>query len=262
MAHHRPRKRFGQHFLNDQNIINKIIVSIEPVSSDHFVEIGPGRGALTRVLLDRVAELDAIEIDRDLADELRTVITNPHLNVHQADALKFDFSQLANPTDAMRLAGNLPYNISSPLLFHILEHSRVFRDIHVMLQKEVAMRIAAEPGNRTYGRLTVALQARCRVQILFNIKPGSFSPPPRVESAFVRLIPDSERRAQITDEQAFNRLVTQAFNMRRKRVGNALRTLVNDADIEDLDIDPNNRAEQLDVESYIKLANFYAGKSE
>jgi len=217
----RPRKHFGQHFLHDQNIIRKIISSIAPDPTDCFVEIGPGQGALTRPLLDRVAKLDAIEIDQNLARELADDVINPRLTVHQADALKFDFRQLGAPPGGLRLAGNLPYNISSPLLFHILTYGRLFRDVHVMLQKEVVARMTATPGNKIYGRLTVALAARCQVKSLFDIKPGSFRPPPRVNSSFVRLVPDSQQWARIDNEMLFDQLLRQAFNMRRKRLANA-----------------------------------------
>lgn len=255
-----PRKRFGQHFLHDRNIIDKIITAIEPSFDQHFVEIGPGRGALTRPLLARVAQLDVIEIDRDLASRLEYELHDPRVTVHRANALKFDLATLDTSPGELRLVGNLPYNISSPLLFHLLGQARWLSDLHVMLQKEVVDRMTAEPGNRTYGRLTVALAARCRVQRLFDIKPGSFTPPPKVDSSFVRVVPEAERLLQLQDEKAFEFLVTRAFSMRRKRIANALRGLVSADQLVSLQIDPDARAERLSVDDYIRLANLQSNK--
>ena len=261
MKNHRPRKYFGQHFLHDRNIIDKILAGIAPRADEHFVEIGPGHGALTRPLLERVGRLDVIEIDRDLAAELTTEFADPKFSIHVGDALKFDFAKLGAGDGVLRLVGNLPYNISTPLLFHILDHHRRFRDIHVMLQKEVVDRMTAPPGNRTYGRLTVSLAARCRVESLFVVRPGSFTPAPRVDSAVARLIPDPERRAEIVDEAVFDRVVAQAFNQRRKRLANALRSIITESQIEALGIDPGARAETLDVDAFIRLGNRSATNS-
>lgn len=261
MKNHRPRKYFGQHFLHDRNIIDKILAGIAPRADEHFVEIGPGHGALTRPLLERVGRLDVIEIDRDLAAELTTEFTDPKFSIHVGDALKFDFAKLGAGDGVLRLVGNLPYNISTPLLFHILDHHRRFRDIHVMLQKEVVERMTAPPGNRTYGRLTVSLAARCRVESLFVVRPGSFTPAPRVDSAVARLIPDPERRAKIIDEAVFDRVVAQAFNQRRKRLANALRSIITESQIEALGIDPGARAETLDIDAFIRLGNRSATNS-
>ena len=261
MKNHRPRKYFGQHFLHDRNIIDKILAGIAPRADEHFVEIGPGHGALTRPLLERVGRLDVIEIDRDLAAELTTEFSDPKFSIHVGDALKFDFATLGAGDGVLRLAGNLPYNISTPLLFHILDHHQRFRDIHVMLQKEVVDRMTAPPGNRTYGRLTVSLAARCRVESLFVVRPGSFTPAPRVDSAVARLIPDPERRAEIVDEAVFDRVVAQAFNQRRKRLANALRSIITESQIEALGIDPGARAETLDVDAFIRLGNRSATNS-
>jgi 16S rRNA (adenine1518-N6/adenine1519-N6)-dimethyltransferase len=261
MKNHRPRKYFGQHFLHDRNIIDKILASIAPRADEHFVEIGPGHGALTRPLLEHVGRLDVIEIDRDLAAELTTEFSDPKFSIHVGDALKFDFAKLGAGDGVLRLVGNLPYNISTPMLFHILDHHQRFRDIHVMLQKEVVDRMTAPPGNRTYGRLTVSLAARCRVESLFVVRPGSFTPAPRVDSAVARLIPDPERRAEIVDEAVFDRVVAQAFNQRRKRLANALRSIITESQIEALGIDPGARAETLDVDAFIRLGNRSATNS-
>ena len=255
---HRPRKHFGQNFLHDRNIIAKIINAAAPRPTDHFVEIGPGHGALTRPLLEQVESLDVIEIDYDLAAAIEDSIDDPRLTVHRADALKFDFATIARGAESLRLIGNLPYNISTPLLFHFLDHSRLFRDAHVMLQKEVVERMSAMPGNKTYGRLSVSLAARCRVESLFIVRPGSFTPAPRVDSAVARLTPDADRRACMVDENSFDKIVAKAFNQRRKRLANALRDMVTEAQIESVGIDPGARAETLDVEAYIRLGNIFA----
>jgi len=258
MNDHRPRKRFGQNFLHDRNIIDKILAAVAPCSDDHFVEIGPGRGALTRPLLERVARLDVIEIDRDLAAAIERDIVDSRLSVHLGDALKFDFGELATGPASLRLIGNLPYNISTPLLFRFIARMELFRDAHVMLQKEVVERMAAQPGSKTYGRLTVSLAARCTVKSLFVVRPGSFTPAPRVDSAIARLIPDLERRARIDDEAAFERVVAGAFNQRRKRLANALRHMLTTEQIESSDIDPGARAETIDVDAFVRLGNIYA----
>ena len=255
MSYGPPRKRFGQHFLHDPGVLDRIVRSIAPAARDHIVEIGPGRGALTRPLLSRVARLDVVELDRDLAAGLAAELQDPRLHVHQGDALRFDFSALGSD---LRLVGNLPYNISTPLLFHLLGYSECFTDLHVMLQKEVVDRMVAAPGGRDYGRLTVSLAARCRVEKLFVIRPGAFTPPPRVDSAFARLVPEPRRRALIESETVFDRVVTQAFSQRRKRLSNSLKGLVDAASLEALGIDPGRRPETLDVGAFTKIANLCA----
>jgi 16S rRNA (adenine1518-N6/adenine1519-N6)-dimethyltransferase len=258
VSNHRPRKHFGQNFLHDRNIIDKILRAIDPRDDQHFVEIGPGRGALTQPLLDQVKQLDVIEIDRDLAANLSNDINSPKFRLHVGDALKFDFATLTTLPGALRLVGNLPYNISTPLLFHFLDYASLFTDAHVMLQKEVVDRMTAPPGNRTYGRLTVSLAARCQVDALFVVKPGSFTPAPRVDSTIARLTPDPVRRAQLNDPAAFDKVVAQAFNQRRKRLANALRPLLTEAQIAALDIDPGVRAERLNIDEFIRLGNALA----
>ncbi len=252
---HHARKSLGQNFLHDQNVLRKIINAISPQEHDHFVEIGSGHGALTKPLLDRVARLDAVEIDKALAKSLPEELQNPRLEMHRSDALSFDFRALgAGP---FRLAGNLPYNISTPLLFHILEFSGLFSDIHVMLQKEVVDRMVASPGSKDYGRLTVALASRCRIESLFVVRPGSFKPPPRVHSTFVRLVPDEKKRAAIKNIAHFNRIVTAAFSQRRKQLRNGLRDICTADQLLSLGIDPQARAETLSEETYVRLANAY-----
>ena len=253
----RPRKRFGQHFLHDPNIIRKIIDAIQPRSHDLFVEVGPGRGAITRPLAEAVKRLDVIEIDRDLAAALKDQNSHGNVTVYRADVMNFAFETLVQPGEKLRLAGNLPYNISSPLLFYLLDSSHLFEDIHVMLQKEVVDRITALPGNRTYGRLTVALAARCKAENLFEIQPGSFSPPPRVKSSFLRLTPLQTPKISAVLAPAFGQLVTQAFNMRRKQLSNALRGLLDANQIRSAGVDPSQRAEDLDVDAFIRLAELW-----
>jgi len=258
MNNHRPRKHFGQHFLHDHNILDKIIAAIHPQAGQHFVEIGPGHGAMTHRLIEHIDALHVIEIDRDLAATLPAAIASEKLTVHEADALSFDFEKLRPDNTLLRLTGNLPYNISTPLLFHILDYNELFADIHVMLQKEVAQRIAAGPGNRTYGRLSVAIAARCEIKSLFHIRPGSFTPPPRVDSSFIRLRPDAAKRARIAQPDAFDRVVRHAFGQRRKRLSNSLGDLLTAAQIESADIDPGSRAEKLTVDEFVTLGNLYA----
>ncbi len=250
----RPRKSLGQHFLHDRNIVRKIIEAIGPQRDEHFIEIGPGRGALTIPLLEAVQRLDVVEVDRALANELERNLLRPGLTVHRADALKFDFRRISTAPGSLRLASNLPYNISTPLLFHLLDHDDLFRDLHVMLQREVVERMTALPGTSAYGRLTVALAARCRVQSLFIVRPGSFTPPPQVDSAVARLVPDAALAARITDTAAFERVVARAFSMRRKRLANALKGLLTEADIRAAGIDPGVRPGVVPPEGYIEMA--------
>jgi 16S rRNA (adenine1518-N6/adenine1519-N6)-dimethyltransferase len=257
----RPRKSLGQHFLHDRNIIGKLISAIDPRADEHFVEIGPGHGALTLPLLHAVRRLDVVEIDCALAGELVHGYAPAGLIVHHADALKFDFHSLGATPGSLRLASNLPYNISTPLLFHLLDHQHLFRDLHVMLQREVVERMTAAPGSRSYGRLTVALAARCHVEKLFVVRPGSFMPPPKVDSAVARILPDAGLAARIVDQGAFDRVLTQAFSMRRKRLSNALKGLLATSAIEACGIDPGVRPEDVSPEGYISLAGSLAASS-
>ena len=253
MNHRAPRKRFGQNFLHDSNVINKIIRSLSPRDSDHFVEIGPGRGAITEPLSTAAASLDVIEIDRDLADDLRQQPWANEIRIHRDDALRFAFDQLSDTPASLRLVGNLPYNISTPLLFHILRYSPLFADIHVMLQKEVVQRMIATPGNKDYGRLTVALAAHCNVESLFNIAAGSFSPAPKVESAFARLTPLSQSRVAPEQQQTFDAILRDAFGQRRKQLGNSLRKHLTTEQIAATGIDPQARAETLGIDEFVAL---------
>jgi len=249
----RPRKRFGQNFLHDPNIIQKIITSINSQNEDHFVEIGPGQGAITEPLSKAAGKLDVIEIDQDLADDLLTRPWANKLNIHRGDALRFPFNTISTKPAALRLAGNLPYNISTPLLFHILNYYQLFRDIHIMLQKEVVQRMTAPPGSKTYGRLTVALAARCRVESLFVIGPGAFRPAPKVESAFARLIPLPQPLITESEAPVFDDILRRTFGQRRKQLQNTLRNMLTAEQIQAIGIAPTIRAEMLSVEQFVAL---------
>jgi 16S rRNA (adenine1518-N6/adenine1519-N6)-dimethyltransferase len=253
---HRPRKRFGQNFLHDPGIINRIVSAIAPQPSDRLVEIGPGKGAITLPLLQAAGRLQVVELDRDLIKPLQARCSGAgELVVHNADALKTDFCALSGG-GALRVVGNLPYNISTPLLFHLLAQSRCIADMHFMLQKEVVDRLAAAPGDGQYGRLSVMVQYRCEVTPLFTIGPGAFQPAPKVVSAFVRLQPWEKPPVTVQDEAMLGHIVRRAFGQRRKTLRNALRGILDDAQIRALDIDPTARAEVLGVDDFARLADF------
>lgn len=250
---HRPRKALGQHFLHDPGVLARIVAAIAPRADDRMVEIGPGLGALTRPLLARLGHLHIMELDRDLAARWRAeAAAGLPITLHEADALEFDFGQLGLN---LRVVGNLPYNISSPLLFHLAGHAAHIRDMHFMLQKEVVDRIAAAPATPAYGRLSVMLQARFSVQKLFNVPPGAFTPPPRVDSAVVRLIPLPAAAIPYRDAQRFAEIVARAFGQRRKTLRNTLKGCVDEAVFADLGIDPKRRGESLSVAEFAALAN-------
>ena len=249
------RKRFGQHFLHDPTVLENIVAAIGPSPDDRLVEIGPGRGALTRLLLQATqGALDAIEIDRDLAALLRTEFAPfPRFALHEVDALEFDFTPLAQERGGrLRIVGNLPYNISTPLLFHLLEHSSAIEDLHIMLQKEVIARMAAQPDEEDYGRLTVMLAPWVTVEHLFDVGPGAFSPPPRVWSAVARLTVRPEPAFTVSPH--FAQVVAAAFSHRRKTLRNALRSLVTREQIESCGLDPGARPETLSPQAFNDIA--------
>ena len=250
---HRHRKRFGQHFLHDNNIIDRIIRAIDPDKNDRLLEIGPGRGALTFPLLEKCKRLTAIELDRDLLPLLRQQATKiGELEVINADILKFELDSLAG-SKPLRIVGNLPYNISTPLMFHLLDSISLIRDMHFMVQKEVAQRIVANPGKRDYGRLSVMIQYYCQCQYLFDVAPGSFTPPPRVDSAVIRMTPYPEPVVDIDDFQLFSEIVQTAFSQRRKTITNSLKSIVATETIEIVGIDSRMRAENLSLQDYANL---------
>jgi len=249
------RKRFGQHFLHDRGIIERIVNAIDPQPGDRLVEIGPGHGALTLPLLARAGRLEAIEIDRDLPGPLLERAREiGDLTIHQGDALRFDFVALRGAGPKLRVCGNLPYNISTPLLFHLLAARDAIADMHFMLQKEVVDRMAASPDDDDYGRLTVMLAADCRVEKLFKVPPGAFNPPPRVDSAIVRLVPLDAPPFPLPDRRRYAQVVAAAFSMRRKTLRNSLQGLVDAAGFVTAGIDPQRRAETLSPAEFGRLA--------
>ncbi len=251
----RVRKRFGQHFLHDPGVIARIVAAIDPQPGERLVEIGPGRGALTLPLLKRCGRLEVIEIDRDLIPALQKHCAGAgELIVHEADVLEVDLAALHGGGPALRVCGNLPYNISTPLLFHLLEARVPITDMHFMLQKEVVERMAAKPGGKDYGRLTVMLAAVCRVESLFRVGRGAFNPPPGVDSAVVRLTPHAGAPFPLPDPARFARFVGAAFSMRRKTLRNSLRGLAGPAAFEAAGIASDRRPETLSPAEFAKLA--------
>lgn len=251
----RPKKHFGQHFLHERSVIDRIVAAIAPGADDRIIEIGPGEGALTLPLLRAAGRLTAIELDRELIEPLRArAIGIGELDVIHADVLKVDLAALANG-GKLRLAGNLPYYVSSPILFHCLAHAGAIADMHFMLQKEVVDRMAAAPGSKVYGRLSVMLQLACRVEPLLRVAPGAFRPPPKVDSAVVRMTPlSSAERPDPALTRAIDAVVRAAFGQRRKTLANALRSLLDAEAIRTSGIDPRARAENVAPQGYVALA--------
>ena len=253
------KKALGQHFLHERGFIEKIVLAVNPQPGDRLVEIGPGQGAITFPLLDRHGELTVIEFDRDLIFPL-TEAARAHgtLEVIHRDVLEVDFTKLASDGRKLRLVGNLPYNLSSPILFHALEHAAAITDMHFMLQKEVVDRMAAGPGSKVYGRLSVMLQAYCKVISLFVVPPGAFRPPPKVDSAVVRLVPKLAEQVGVADPKRLADVVRAAFGQRRKTLRNALSGTCTPEQIEAAGLRPDARAEQIEVEGFVRLANLPA----
>ena len=253
-----PKKQLGQHFLTDRAIIDRIVMAVNPQPGDLLVEIGPGQGAITFPLLRRHGALTVIEFDRDLITPLSESAHGlGDLTIVHKDVLKVDFGKLAGDS-RVRLVGNLPYNISTPILFHVLEHAEGIVDMHFMLQKEVVDRMGAGPGSKIYGRLSVMLQAVCTVEPLFDVPPTAFRPPPKVDSAVVRLVPRDPAKLGIVDPALFERVVRDAFGQRRKTLRNALQAVCNAESLVAAGIRPELRAEQLEVAEFIKLSNALA----
>ncbi len=265
MQKYKTKKRFGQHFLHDHRVIQKLIYEINPRPTELMVEIGPGLGALTFPLLDHINQLHVVEIDRDVIQRLEQK-KHPNLHIHSVDALKYDFQELTlnfKTKQALRVVGNLPYNISTPLIFHLLEplsnnneEQSAIADMHFMLQNEVVERITAKPGNKLFGRLSVMVQYYCDAEYLFFVGPESFDPPPKVDSAILRLTPWEQRPYQAVDDKQLSKLVAQAFSMRRKTLRNNLKKIISAEQIKNLGIDPSHRAETLAVQDFVKLSNF------
>jgi 16S rRNA (adenine1518-N6/adenine1519-N6)-dimethyltransferase len=256
---HAAKKQLGQHFLHERRYIERIVLAVDPRPGQRIVEIGPGQGAITLPLLERCGALTVIEFDRDLITPLSEAAHgHGDLTILHKDVLQVDFSRLAADGPPLRLVGNLPYNISSPILFHALEHCGSIEDMHFMLQKEVVDRMGAGPGSKVYGRLSVMLQAACRVEPLFDVPPGAFRPPPKVDSAVVRLRPRPAGEIRIADRALYERLVREAFGQRRKTVRNALSGLCPADAIAAAGLDPQARAEQWSVADFVRLCNSLA----
>lgn len=247
------RRRFGQNFLEDAGVVEHIMAAIRPQSGERFVEIGPGLGALTLPLLRRLEHLDVIEIDRDIVADLRARQGADRLTIHDGDALEFDFAAMGRD---LRVVGNLPYNISTPLLFHVTSQAGVVRDAHFMLQREVVERMSAQPGTSEYGRLSVMLQYRWSIESLFDVPPSAFRPAPKVWSSIVRMIPHRVLPHAADDEKLFAEVVTRAFGQRRKTLRNTLRGMLVSSDFGQLGIDPVARGETLGVVDFVRITNF------
>ena len=252
---HKPRKRFGQNFLEDRGVVEHMVAAIHPQFGDRFIEIGPGLGALTLPLLQRLEHLDVIEIDRDIVEDLRTRHPANRLTIHDGDALEFDFAAMGRD---LRVVGNLPYNISTPLLFHLTDHAGAVHDAHFMLQREVVERMSAQPGTSEYGRLSVMLQYRWSIDSLFDVPPSAFRPAPKVWSSVVRMIPHRVLPHIANDEALFADVVMRAFGQRRKTLRNTLREKLAASDFERLGIDPIARGETLGVADFVRIANLIA----
>ena len=253
MSRHIPRKRFGQNFLQDPRTIEDIVDAVNPARDDLVVEIGPGLGAITRPLLARLNHLHVVEIDRDIIARLRRTFTATQLTIHEGDALAFDFAALGTP---LKIVGNLPYNISTPLLFHLASFGTQVTDMHFMLQKEVVDRMVAEPGTTDYGRLSVMLQYRVYMERMLDVPPEAFDPPPKVDSAVVRMIPHPTLPHQAQDEQQLAHIVQVAFAQRRKTLRNNLKGVLDDEGFASLGIDPGIRPENLPVGGFVAICNY------
>lgn len=253
MKGHVARKRFGQNFLVDGGIINAIVSAIDPQRGDTVVEIGPGLGAITEPLLARLDHLHVVEIDRDLIARLKKQHPPARMTIHEGDALAFDFASIGRN---LRLVGNLPYNISTPLLFHLAAYVGIVRDMHFMLQKEVVERMVAVPGNSDFSRISVMLQYRFHLEWLIDVPPESFDPPPKVQSAVVRLIPKDVAELNARSQEKLSQVVQTAFSQRRKMLRNTLKSTLSDAGFAELGIDPTCRAEDVSVADYVRIANY------
>lgn len=258
---HTARKRFGQNFLHDAYVIDQIVAAINPQPGENLVEIGPGLGAITEPVCEIADKLTVVELDRDLAERLRThPFISQKLTIVEADAMKFDFATLAEQ-QPIRLFGNLPYNISTPLMFHLFEFTGKVQDMHFMLQKEVVDRLAAGPGGKSYGRLSVMTQYYCKVIPVLQVPPGAFKPAPKVDSAVVKLVPKAASELTANDVSVLNKVTTAAFGQRRKTLRNSLQTLISEAELTSIGIDPTQRAEKISLSQFVTIANAVSAKN-
>jgi len=252
---HKARKRFGQNFLTDTSVIDRIIQSINPQTNEKLVEIGPGLGALTCPLMKALGKLDVIELDRDIIPKLRMNCgLIGELNIHNVDVLKFDFSELSKNSEQLRIVGNLPYNISTPIMFHLVNYAQIISDMHFMLQKEVVTRLAAKANTSDYSRLSVMAQYHFKVSPLFLVAPEAFSPRPKVDSAIVRLQPQKEKPVNVGDEKFFAKLITRAFSQRRKTLRNVLKDVCSNDQLSAASIDPGQRAQEINLTQFADLS--------
>ena len=259
---HQAKKRFGQNFLNNDSVISQIVDAINPEKNENLIEIGPGLGALTEPVIERVGDISVVELDRDLAHRLRHhPFLAKHLTIFEEDALKFDFSSVVKEDAPLRIFGNLPYNISTPLIFHLLTFKDKVKDMHFMLQKEVVERMAASHNCKAFGRLSIMTQYQCQVIPVMEIGPEAFTPPPKVDSAIVRLIPHKTIKNPVKDIKALNQVCLTAFNQRRKTIRNSFKKLISADQLTELGLDPTVRPENLSLDNYIALANFVTDNS-
>lgn len=262
---HAPRKRFGQNFLVDDNIIAAIIAAINPQPDEHILEVGPGLGVLTQHLISSCAKIDAVEIDRDLAQHLENKFSNSHnLALHCQDVLKFplDSIKIKSKNKKLRVVGNLPYNISTPLLFKFFTDISIISDMFFMLQHEVALRLAAKPNCKEYGRMSIMAQYYCNMDIVLNVPPSAFDPAPKVDSSVVHFVPHAQPIVKVTDHNLLQSIVTQAFSQRRKTISNALKIFINQNDFANLHINPKLRPENLSLADYASIANYVTTQQE
>ncbi len=253
---HYARKRFGQNFLHDENVIRKIVDSISAVEGDHLLEIGPGLGALTKELAKTGATIHCVELDADLAKSLRTEFQEyDSIKIIEGDALKFDLSSIATEKRPLRVIGNLPYNISTPIIFHLLKNSELIRDMTFMLQLEVIQRMISKVGKRNYGRLSLMVQYYCEVEHLFNVPSSAFSPKPKVVSALARLKPHNSTSIRAKDSDCLQTVIRTAFNQRRKTLRNSLRTIIPEALLDRIAINKNLRPQDITLNEYVEISN-------
>lgn len=254
---HRARKRFGQNFLHDPQVIGRIVKAIAPKPTDVLVEIGPGLGALTEPVAEAAGHLTVVELDRDLAERLQHhPVLASKLTIHQADAMKFDFTSLVKPGQKLKVFGNLPYNISTPLLFHLFQYADQIENMHFMLQKEVVQRMTATHGSKAFGRLSIMTQYYCYAMPVVEVGPGAFKPAPKVDSAVVRLLPKAIAERAPVPAEVLNRVCLEAFNQRRKTIRNCFSNFATAEQLEQLGLNPGARPEQLSVEDFIKVAQW------
>lgn len=261
---HTPRKRFGQNFLIDKNIIAAIIAAIDPIAEQHILEVGPGGGVLTDALVTSKAKIDAVEIDRDLARALQKRFSAANFTLHCMDVLKFPIAELKidSKSKKLRVVGNLPYNISTPLLFKLFNHINLIDDMFFMLQHEVALRLAAKPNSKDYGRMSVMAQYYCDMEIILNVPPSAFEPAPKVNSSIVHFTPHLKPIVDVIDHDLLHTIVTQAFSQRRKTIANSLNPLISNTDLSALQIDPQLRAENLTLYNYAQIANYITNQGK